>query len=585
MINKTARKATIILTIFGLFGCNSQTEHPVGINSFPPPAQFPMDDPIQPPTPPEQPPTPPEQPMPTPESVCGLESLSEAATKGTVYYFCNCAQDSTSGCQAGEDIGNYTSPSNPGKTIAEAVRKFKAMQAGDTIALCRGGIFKLPESAAWVNSKCDKDKRCTVRAYDPPWSKKEKEAKPYIFGGIDVADGGSANQEQGYNFVHLRLEGPDDETGKGIFAYNDIDHSLFCDLEINNFRLGVHVARGHAPASNNDGKNSYLTFKNLKITNSFRQGFLGGCDHCVIENSYFENNGFSRPTLDHNMYIAGDTTGMRIVGNELYQSTKINGRCNGASLVVHGKQKGLLIENNLVREDLDAVEPGCWGISVNPGYKNDPESFTDVIIRNNTVVNVGNVSISVTACSDCIIENNVIIQEQSLASRAILAPDRERQTDDTMMNALMVMNNSIYFGRTTSGIGISVGSEGSGHSIVNNAIQYDGEDIWNCLELDLPDENYKAVNHNLCYYPNTQLGSWSQGYRSLNEWKTRGLGLYSISGDPLFNSIEAGNFDLSTKFSHSPLVDNGYSSLYSKYDKNGILRDNYPDIGAYEMVK
>ena len=146
------------------------------------------------------------------------------------------------------------------------------------------------------------------------------------------------------------------------------------------------------------------------------------------------------------------------------------------------------------------------------------------------------------------------------------------------------MNNSIYFGRASTGIGISVGSEGGDYSIVNNAIQYDGEDIWNCLELDLPDENYKAVNHNLCYYPNTQLGSWSQGYRSLDEWKTRGFGLYSISGDPLFNSIEAGNFDLSTKFSHSPLVDNGYSSLYSKYDKNGILRDNYPDIGAYEMA-
>lgn len=63
---------------------------------------------------------------------------------------------------------------------------------------------------------------------------------------------------------------------------------------------------------------------------------------------------------------------------------------------MHGQHQDLTIERNLVREDVGAADPGCWGIAVDTGYS-EAESFTNVVIRGNVVRNVGNMAIGTSS--------------------------------------------------------------------------------------------------------------------------------------------------------------------------------------------
>ena len=112
------------------------------------------------------------------------------------------------------------------------------------------------------------------------------------------------------------------------------------------------------------------------------------------------------------------------MGNELYRSSwATTSSCAGTSLVVHGEHDNLLIEGNLVREDVGAAGQGCWGITVDPAYPNEAEGFTNVTVRGNTIINVGNTATGMESCADCVIENNVIVHEQDFQITGIAVPN------------------------------------------------------------------------------------------------------------------------------------------------------------------
>ena len=138
------------------------------------------------------------------------------------------------------------------------------------------------------------------------------------------------------------------------------------------------------------------------------------------------------------------------MGNELYRSAIVDGECAGVSFVVHGEHDGLLIEGNLVREDLGAAGGGCWGIAVDTGY-GEAELFRNVTIRGNRVINVGNVAIGLNACENCLVENNVVVHEQSFGTRGIAAPNRDRDAADLAMTGVTIRNNSIFIGADAGG--------------------------------------------------------------------------------------------------------------------------------------
>ncbi|RKX36582.1 MAG: hypothetical protein DRP64_18415, partial [Verrucomicrobia bacterium] len=407
---------------------------------------------------------------------------------GRIHYFCDCAKGADPDCQPGSDATAGRAES-PRRSYEAARRGFESMQAGDTVAFCRGGSFLQGLQNRWINDRCRADKRCVVRDYVPSWASGD-EGAPIIRTGPDgrafaLENKGRSKHEEGYTFMNLDLQSTDGD--RGFFLYNDIDDVDICNVSIDHFNIGVHVAGSNKKRSaGSDGKNDRIVLKHSRITNSPAQGWLGSCDDCAIENSYFENNGFAKPKFNHNIYLSDSNKaiakGMRIVGNELYRSAILKGKCEGVSLVVHGQKDGLLIEDNLIREDLGAVGRSCLGIAVDTGYRNK-EFFRNVVIRNNRIINVGPVSIGVTSCSSCLIENNVIVQEQPLNGRHIAAPNKKRASDDLPMTNITIRNNSIYVGPDSGGVGIKLAEEGQGHRVVSNAIFYAGTSRWACLDV------------------------------------------------------------------------------------------------------
>lgn len=498
------------------------------------------------------------------------------------YYVCDCASGADADCVAGDDGNDGTDPGEPWRTYGMARSQFGSLVAGDAVRFCRGGAFTLGQTgSAWVNSNCTALNPCTVGDYVPPWGSGNEDrpilrqvANSY---GFSLADSGYATREEGYVFENLDLRCTACDTGNGFFLFNDVDDVLIDNVRIDGFGIGVHLAgsndcSGSDPTCN--GISERLTMRRATIINSGGQGFLGGGDGLVIEDSYFENNG-GGTMFDHNIYISSGND-VRISGNELYRSSLDGeGQCRGVSLVGHGVITDLVIENNFVHEDVGFAGQGCWGIAIDPGY-GSAERFENVVIRGNRVVNVGNMAIGVGACVSCLIENNVVIHHQDFGVNAIAVPDRDPGSGDAETTNVTVRNNSVLIG--SGGRGIRVYKEGTSHQIVSNAIQYTGDSSsWQCLQADLPTARYEAIDYNVCGFGH---GAWAAGAGDLAAWQALGWGAHSQAVVPGFS----GDYDLTPVAENAAIVDAAHPTLSSPTDRNGTVRDARPDVGAYEFV-
>jgi hypothetical protein len=501
---------------------------------------------------------------------------------GQVFHFCDCGPGAASDCRPGDDNQGFGGSAAPWRSYDKARQHFGKIGPGDTVAFCRGGSFTVQNEARWLNTSCRKDQRCVIRDYQPSWAKGDLPlplitAKESAF---RFEDGGDADHDEGYIVLNLKLRGSG--AGPGLFFYNDVDDASVCKLEIENFQFGVYVSGSNPAAAGSDGKNARIVLRHSRITGNRGQGWLGSCDGCAIEYSRFENNGFGRPILDHNIYFDGEGRNIRAVGNELYRSAMHEGKCQGVSLVVHGKQDGVLIENNVVREDLGAAAETCWGIAVDTGYHGVPELFHDVTIRGNTVINVGNVAIGLNGCTKCLVENNVVIAEQPFRATGIAAPDRKRDNLDLPMTHVTVRNNSVYLGERAFGGGILLGGEGTRHTLVSNAVLYAGSGQFACFELGLARTAYAAVDNNLCH---AGSASWEAKGGDLQTWAAQSApwDRASKAAPPRFKALTAPNYDLSPDSKESALVDAGHPTKSAPTAFGGAKRDSKPDIGAYEF--
>ncbi|MFQ5344313.1 MAG: hypothetical protein ACE5F6_22455, partial [Anaerolineae bacterium] len=184
--------------------------------------------------------------------------------------------------------------------------------------------------------------------------------------------------------------------------------------------------------------------------------------------------------------------------------------------------------------------------------------------------------IGVSACVDCVIENNVVIHEQAFGTTAIGVPSKNPGPGDAVTSGMTVRNNSIYVTSPEWGTGIRVDSEGAGHTIVSNAMEYGGtSDWWSCLEADLPASSYDAIDYNVCGFA---AGIWANWVGDLSDWQALGWGAHSQAANPGFTSA----WDLSPVSTGAASVDAGHPTLSSPTDIYGNPRDSAPDAGAYE---
>jgi len=519
-------------------------------------------------------------PAPPPPTGC-----PDAPADGiTTYYVCDCGKGADQDCTAGSDSNDGTSPDQAWQTFAKAQSQFSKLLAGDRIEFCKGGVFDVKGDSRWVNGNCKADNRCVVASYGAPWASGD-EARPVIHSpagqhGIAFDDPANADHEEGYVFAGLELSGAGASADNGFFVYNDVDDVLICDMYIHDFGIGIQLAGGNTPNPGADEHNARIVVRDSIIKDCSGDGWLGGDDGSTIEHTRFENNGFGVATFNHNIYLSmSGSDGIRVVGNDLFRSTMIDGQCQGVSLVGHGAATNLTIEGNTVHEDMGTVTQGCWGIAIDPGYSR-AELFTNVTIRGNTVTNLGNQSIGVAACHGCVIENNVVINHQGINATAILVPMSGSDSGDGTCDQITIRNNSIDI---DGGQGIGLVDEGKGHVVTNNAIYSGG--LGNggvgCFRLNLPTSAYDAVNDNICF--TNGKGEWAIGKGQLPAWTAAtGFDAASMQVDPQFKSVVV-PYDLTPASAASPLVNAGDPKNAAATDLTGKTRDEQPDIGAYEL--
>lgn len=514
------------------------------------------------------------------------------AAQAASFHVCDCASGAQPACQAGSDEQPGTADL-PWQSYERARQAFAQLSPGDELRFCRGGAWTIDGAGErWINSACTAEQACRVGAYQPP-QLSEPAPRPFLLRndgghGFSLADGGTAEQEEGYVFESLVIHSTT-PTGYGFFIQNDVDDVLIRDVEIVGFRIGVYLAGANdcSPVPGCDGRNERIVLEQATVLDNQAFGWLGSSNGSEIRDSHFENNG-SLAVFDHNIYLSdtsdGLVTGMRVLRNRLHRSAlDEEGVCRAVSLVVHGRHSDLLIEGNEVWELPGAAAGGCWGISVDPGYAGEAEAFSDVVIRGNTVRNVGNQAIGIAACNHCLIENNVIVQEQALSSFSsigIAAPNRARMANDQVMDQVTIRNNSIWFGPEAGGTGIRLGGEGGAHELVSNAIRNDGGPGFDCFELDLPAERYQAVDHNHCHASQGAF-EWADGQGSLAQWQSSsGFDLHSSTEAPGF--LDPPGFRLEASGADAPMVGAGHPTASSPRDILGLPRGPAPDAGAYQ---
>ena len=516
-------------------------------------------------------------------STAAIACPPAAPSTAAIYYACDCAAGADKDCVAGNDSNAGTSASAPWRSFEKARGQFASLRPGDRIEFCKGGRFTAAAGGSkWVNASCSAGTPCVVASYRAPWASGD-EGRPFVHfptgqNGIDFADSGNADHEEGYMFAGLELEG--EKTDVGYFLYNDVDNVTICDSSIHDFGIGVQSAGANAPNPGADVINANLLLTDSYIANNGDQGFLGGELNATIQNTQFTNNGFNRVTFNHNIYIAtddGNGKNITVRNNDLYQSAVISGKCQGTSLVVHGLIDGMLIQGNKVHEDIGAAADNCWGIAVVPGYA-VPESFKNIVIRGNTVTNVGNESIGVSSCQTCTIEDNVVVNQQGFNDTAIAAPGGSEDSGDATIDHITIRNNSINI---DLGVGVGIIQEGSGHVVANNAVYSPGASTNRlaCFNLTLPTSAYAEIDHNDCFL--NGKGEWTLGQGQLATWSSKtGFDGHSSTANPGFKSV-ASPYDLSVT-SSSPLINTGDSNC-ATVDITGKVRTAPTDIGAFEL--
>ncbi|MBV1889342.1 MAG: right-handed parallel beta-helix repeat-containing protein [Proteobacteria bacterium] len=362
-------------------------------------------------------------------------------------------------CDTGNDNNDGKSEATPFKTYEKGLSQFNQLLGGESVLFCRGGVFASEVNRHLYNPKCSESALCTIGAYGDVSKERPTLFVKNVTAALYFTEGGDPNKDGGYYVKDLILMS-DESSATGVKILNDVDDLTLDNLHIQGFTIGVHsVASVGALSGDLNGMNDRLVLKNSIIIDNPGQGWLGGCVDCLIENNQFTNNGFGKAVFNHNIYLSGNETyvtdGLTIRGNTLYQSTLIDGKCQGVSLVGHGVMKNVLIENNMIKEDEGAATGHCWGIAIDTGYSKE-ESFYGLTIRNNTVLNVGGLAIGCNSCVDATIEGNTIIDPAGTLHDAIRVPNREEDT--VKSKNVKISNNKIYLNEGKDS-GIVIGGE------------------------------------------------------------------------------------------------------------------------------
>jgi len=531
------------------------------------------------------------------------------AATGTTWYACDCyASDAKyspqSGCTAGNDAAAGTSPATALQHLDAVRTKFVSAHDGDRIALCQGGVFQ-------VGSESFDNANFTVAGgggviYDyaatwggggiRPWL-----SVPIGQDAISFVNGSSVHGSYTVANIGIHGQGSVADLGQefGIFVYGKTTNVTACNVRVDNMQIGMDSARNVET-----DRVPNMILRDSIIENCWGQGWLGGDSGTQVIYNHFENNG-TRSSLDHNIYLVGangsDPTqpsiGLLVQGNELHKTAWTSGTgCKAAEFTAHGLLQDLSIIGNHVWEDIGTIDPGCWGIAPAPGYVYT-EKLTNVVVSENLIENVGNVSIAAGSWNGGSIRNNALINRQGVNDKLISMSENECHTTGTgscsdsggtpaggtdfTLTGVDVINNS---GLTDAGTVLSIRSGGSGYHVYNNAAYHTGGGTPTCFDYPLSAGSYSGIDYNDCFISGGTGNHW-QGSQSLATWTgASGFDTHSLVTSPAFLALTS-PYNLAV-LATSPIFDTGSTAFGSSTDIMGVSRPQgaATDIGAYELL-
>lgn len=507
---------------------------------------------------------------------------SEPMRPGSIHYYCDCGTGATAGCIPGSNTNAGTNTSSPKQTIADAITTLNSMPSGDTVALCKGGAFNAAGQLT-VGSACTAGTTCRdIREYTPTTF--TGAAKPII----NSAAGArlfSFTNSGGVRLLNIKLQGSyGGGTNWTFFFYNGAHDVTMGNLDIDGFDMAFDNESGAGSTAINNN----IKLSGSKITRSMYMGYLGGGNNTEINYNYWDANG-SDSVFDHTIYVGSHVplTNIQVVGNYIHGQSSPT--CLGAPIVGHLNVNGLEVSGNTVNIDAVATTPGCWGIAFDNGGYPTAISLLNARFAGNTIRNGGNTALTVANCPDCIIENNLILNETAVGGTGIRIPNYAARTSpaDAVSTRNLVRNNTIWFGPNANGggLGIKLGTEGAGHVVANNSILYSATTTgssgpFNCYSYPLALASYIFINNNHCY--SAASYNWETTIGSILSWQTYaatpGFDALSLTSNPVYK-VPGTNF---TPDVGSPLIGKGDAARGSITDIFGKPRANPPAIGAVE---
>lgn len=323
-----------------------------------------------------------------------------------------------------------------------------SLPAGSRLLLARGGV--------WANVALDLDNPNVTPANPLVIEAYGTGAAPVlrssVYNAITMGGRwGNTTNDGGYTLRNIRLDGLG-TAERGLWFVQNVRGIMVENVDIENFRLGIESSEG-APYGVTG-----VTIRNSRINRNRSMGILGGFSDGLVDGVSFEGNNFSGSQLNHAIYYSGGAR-VTIRNSTFIANSVVNGTCLGGNVTAHGLIDGLLIENNTIRQT--AAAPTCYGISITTGYAT-AEEFRNVVIRGNTVINVGMTSIGANAAPGIVVENNRVINTQSTAQYSIWIPaNGNTASPDAADRDAVVRNNTICLVNTQGSAAVSANVPGA----------------------------------------------------------------------------------------------------------------------------
>lgn len=412
-------------------------------------------------------------------------------------------------CDDGNDTTGDGSAATPWLTMPKAMTTLGSATAGDRVLLCQGGEWIVDVRLYWLNSlsTCLASNPCHLSDYQAPDILPEDVGvKPKLISDngetheiVMLSFNGANNGGQGYYISNIEFTTTSD-TEVGIFVYNGFDYVTFDNITVDGFNLGLNLENG-VP----DNIRNY-TVINSEFLNQISVGLGGGATNYIVDNNTFTNiadnwAGHAMYSIGH--YNHGGISNIQITNNTFLLTDQPN--CNTVIMVFHGEFENVRVADNYFHETSGTAMDQCWGIAFDTGYPTPTEHFTNFVVEDNFIENVG-LAVSCSSCNGVVIRNNIVFNEQPSTTMMT----RAKADDDTITERVVFENNLIISNDVTDGnlLASAIWSKQEVGAILNNDI------LWNivgdnCLKRD---DTGTLVSGNQCLTIHTSTGLLVDNY-------------------------------------------------------------------------